>query len=302
VLEHTRSASGLTKSAGAYGIPQLEMAAWVAFAVYLILVVGFAWNPSPFAQGLAAIGIAGACVHAVLFYGWRDAAVLLVICLVTTFAMENIGSLTGFPFGRYHFEVGSDLVHIGVIPIIVGPLWFGMGYFAWIIAGILLGRTGPALNGTFETLARPIVAAFVMAQWDAVMDPPGSTIAKAWIWHDGGGFFGVPLSNYLGWLLTGWLFYQAFAIYLGRRSVVAPTTQRERTFGLVAILFYLSSGLTHVIPWLMGQVGEVTDAAHHVWRVQDVRESAVVVMLFTMLFTSMLAALRLATENASGGD
>jgi uncharacterized membrane protein len=290
------------KSVAARRISQLDVAAWLAFAVYLVLVVGFAWNPTPFAQGLAAIGIAGACAHAVLFYGWRNAAVLLAICLVTTFAMENIGSLTGFPFGRYHFEVGSDLIHVGVIPVIVGPLWFGMGYFAWIVAGILLGRTGPRVSGTFEIVSRPIVAAFVMAQWDVVMDPPGSTIAKAWIWHDGGGYFGVPLSNYLGWLLTGWLFYQAFAIYLDRREIAAQTAGRQRTFGLVAILFYLSSGLTHVTPWLMGQTGEVTDAAHHLWRVQDLRESAVVVMLFTMFFTSMLAALRLATEDSRAGQ
>jgi uncharacterized membrane protein len=194
------------------------------------------------------------------------------------------------------------LIHVGVIPVIVGPLWFGMGYFAWIVAGILLGRTGPRVSGTFEIVARPIVAAFVMAQWDVVMDPSGSTIAKAWIWHDGGGYFGVPLSNYLGWLLTGWLFYQAFAIYLGRGTVTAQTVGRQRTFGLVAILFYLSSGLTHVTPWMMGLSGEVTDAANHVWRVQDVRESAVIVMLFTMFFTSVLAALRLAEEDSRSGQ
>src|ERR1700749_2522954 len=47
----------------------------------------------------------------------------------------NLGSITGFPFGHYHFVVGADLVHVGIIPIIVGPLWFGMGYFAWIVAG-----------------------------------------------------------------------------------------------------------------------------------------------------------------------
>jgi uncharacterized membrane protein len=295
--EQAVAASGPMKSTGARQISQSEIAGWLAFAVYLMLVVGFAWNPTPFAQGLGAIAVAAACAHAALFYGRKDAAVLLVICLVTTFTMENIGSLTGIPFGRYHFEVGSDFIHVGVIPVIVGPLWFGVGYFAWIVAGILLGRIGPRVNGTFEIVARPIVAAFVMAQWDVVMDPPGSTIAKAWIWHDGGGYFGVPLSNYLGWLLTGWLFYQAFAIYLGRREMVAPTIGRQRTFGLVAILFYLGSGLTHVTPWLMGQTGEVTDAANHIWRVQDVRESAVIVLLFTMFFTSMLAALRLATED-----
>ena len=70
-----------------------------------------------------------ACTHAALFYGWKDALVLLAICLVITFAMENIVAATGFPFGHYHFEVGSNLIHVGAIPIIVGPLWFGHGIY-----------------------------------------------------------------------------------------------------------------------------------------------------------------------------
>ena len=123
--------------------------------------------------------------------------------------------LTGFPFGHYHFEVGSDLIHVGAIPIIVGPLWFGMGYFvgSWP-ERCLAAHTG--VDGKIELIALPVVAAFVMTQWDVVMDPPEATISKAWIWHDGGAHFGVSdLLNYLGWLLTSWLFYQAFAIYLG---------------------------------------------------------------------------------------
>ena len=64
----------------------------------------------------------------------------------------------------------------------------------------------------------------------------------------------------------------------------------------VAILLYLGSGLTHVTPWIIGQSGEVTDAANHVWRIADLRETTVVILLFTMVFTSMLAALRLVTD------
>jgi len=40
----------------------------------------------------------------------------------------------------------------------------------------------------------------------------------------------------------------------------------------------------------------VTDAANHVWRIGDLRETTVVILLFTMVFTSLLAALRLATD------
>ena len=83
-----------------------------------------------------------------------------------------------------------------------------------------------------------------MTQWDVVMDPPEATISKAWIWHDGGAHFGVPVSNYLGWLLTSWLFYQAFAIYLSRRHDVPTwTVSQGRALSLSAILLYLCSGL-----------------------------------------------------------
>src|SRR5215471_10038548 len=51
------------------------------------------------------------------------------------------------------------------------------------------------LDRPINVITLPIVAAFVMTQWDLVIDPPESTISKAWIWHDGGADFGVPLSN-----------------------------------------------------------------------------------------------------------
>jgi putative membrane protein len=43
----------------------------------------------------------------------------------------------------------------------------------------------------------------------------------------------------------------------------------------------------------MGQVGEVADGAGHVWRVEDIRETAVITMLLTMAFTSLLALARI---------
>ena len=280
-------------------VPLARSAVGVCLAVYLALVIGFAWNPTPLAQALAAIGILAALLHAALFYGWKDALALFAICLVVTFAMENLGSLTGFPFGHYHFEVGANLPHVGVIPAIVGPLWFGMGYFSWILAGTLLGAPARP-SGRFELLAWPVVAALVMTQWDVVMDPPLSTISKAWIWHDGGAHFGVPLSNYAGWLLTAWLFYQAFALYLSRRRDVVPSAESSKALRLVAIALYLSSGLTHLTPWLLGQTGEVIDAAGHLWRIGDIRAATVVTMLVTMLFASVLAVLRLAAAANAG--
>jgi uncharacterized membrane protein len=286
-----------TASRETFSLPRMSLG--ILFVAYLALVIGFSWNPTPLAQALAAIGIIAACVHAALFYGWKDALAIFAICVGITFMMENIGSITGFPFGRYHFEVGADLPHVGVIPVIVGPLWFGMGYFSWILAGTLLGASARP-SGRFELLAWPVVAAIVLTQWDVVMDPPLSTISKAWIWHEGGAHFGVPLSNYGGWVLTSWLFYQAFAVHLSRRAEQpVPPLARQRVLRLTAIALYLSPGLTHLAPWLIGQAGEVVDAAGHFWRVADLRAATVLTMLVTMFVSSTLAVLRLAAANLS---
>jgi uncharacterized membrane protein len=267
-------------------------ALWVPIACYLAAVVWFTWNPTPIAQLLAAIGIVAACLHASMTYGLRHMLALFAICVATTFAIENLGVATGFPFGNYHFEVGANLPHVGTIPVIVGPLWFGMGYFSWRLASILLDGADRRLDRNFNLIALPIVAAFVVTQWDMVMEPPAATIAKAWIWHDGGAVFGVPLSNYFGWLLTAWLFFQMFALYL-RRQNGAWMLARQKTLDAIAILFYVSSGLTQIVPWMMGQSGEVTDAAGHIWKIAELREAAVATMMFTMLFTALLSALRL---------
>jgi putative membrane protein len=280
-----------------------ESLLWLAIACFLVTAIGFAWNPTPFAQVLAAIFIASAFAHAVASYGWRQALVLFSICVAVTFVIENIGAATGVPFGRYHFEVGARLPHVGRIPVIVGPLWFGAGYFSWVVAASLLDGADRRLDRPFDFIALPVVAAFVVTQWDLVMDPPTATIAKAWIWQDGGADYGVPLSNYLGWLLTAFLFFSAFAFYLrGNRSRARTASEgpqalrQDRKLRLIAILFYVSAGLTHIVPWLMGQSGEVADATGHVWLIHDLRETTVAVMLFTMVFTSLLAALRLAKE------
>ena len=279
-----------------------QLVLWLVIAAIILPAIAFSWNPTPLAQALAAIFIACALVHASAFYRPRQALTLLAICLAITFAMENLGTATGFPFGHYHFEVDAGLPHLGLIPIIVGPLWFGAGYFSWVVATILLDGADRALDRRFNLVALPIVAAFVMTQWDLVMDAPNATIAKVWIWHDGGAVFGVPLSNYLGWFLTSWLFFQAFAFYLHRQDQAhALAASPSLKLRAIAILFYVSAGLTHVIPWALGSSGDVVDGAGHAWRIADIREGTVAIMLFTMLFTAVLATIRLfATADEDG--
>ena len=262
-------------------------------AALLVAILLLAGRPTPPAQAVAALSILAMAGHAVLAIGWIEAALFAAICLVVTIALENFGIATGWLFGDYEFVVGRDLPRFGLVPLIVGPLYFGMGYPAWVIAGTLL-RDGAARSADRRHLfGQPVIAAFVMVQWDAVMDPSNSTMAGAWRWHRGGGYFGVPLSNFLGWYLTTWLFFQLFALVLWRRRDLPPHPARSRGFRAVPILFYLAAGLSQLAPFLADGDRQLVDAAGHAWSAADLRETAMVVLLAGMLPTSVLALLRL---------
>ena len=274
-----------------FGLGRAEQ---VLFAAFLVAVVAFGGTPSLPAQALALGGAVVAVAHGARTYGWSGILVFLAISLAVSFATENLSIATGLPFGRYHFEVAPQLPHIGAVPIVVGLLYFAMGYFSWMIASLLLDDADLHLDRPINVVALPLIAAFVVVQWDVVMDPPNATLYGAWTWHDGGGYFGVPLSNYVGWYLTVWLFYQAFALYVH----VRPRALRPRRHGaaLQPILIYLAVALSYAVPWLIGRDGAVIDVAGAAWRAQDLREATVVVMLFTMLFTAALALLRWVTR------
>jgi len=77
----------------------------------------------------------------------------------------------------------------------------------------------------------------------------------------------------------------------------APYAPQRRTLHAIAILFYVSLGLTHVVAWARGQGGEVVDAAGRTWQIGDLRAATVAIISFTMFFSALLAALRLAKEN-----
>jgi len=271
----------------------LKLAAFAVFLALIIAVIALAGRDTPEAQVLAAISIVIMVVHAWVGLGRAEALTFVLVCLLVTMVIENIGAATGVPFGHYRFLVGANLPHIGSIPLIVGPLYVGMGYPSWLIANLIVNGDIRRPNSWLECFALPVAAAFVMVQWDVVMDPSGSTLARSWIWYDGGGYFGVPLSNFLGWFLTTYIYFQIFAVIAFNRRNRPAYADRSAPFWSAPILLYLAAGLCHIPP-LFDRDSRLVDAGHQVWSAADLRETTVTVLLFTMLPTSLLALLRLA--------
>ena len=170
-----------------------------------------------------------------------------------------------------------------------------MGYTAWVISNILLDKADTRLDQRFNLIALPVVAAFVLAMWDVVVDPTSSTIHNVWIWHNSGGYFGVPLTNFFGWYVVAYLFSQGFALYLAARSRQTPirTNAQGKSYWLPPVVLYLLVAAGYIVTYVISPNTEHADALSYVWRSKDVYETAAIISIYTMGFAGVLAVFRL---------
>jgi hypothetical protein len=202
---------------------------------------------------------------------------------------ENLSIATGFPFGHYYFTELMGPRLFGV-PILLGLAYVGMGYLSWTLARVMLRETRRPLLGV-RVLTLPMLASFIMVAWDLAMDPIWSTMLHGWIWLKGGAYFGVPVSNFLGWYLTVYVFYQLFALYLrGRATNPHPLPSG---YWRVAVIFYGISAAGNVLVIPPAGLSVVSDPTGAQWSVGNMIGACALVSIFGMGAFAVLAWVRL---------
>jgi uncharacterized membrane protein len=221
-----------------------------------------------------------------VLYRAKGIAVFVVSCLGFGTLAESVGLRTGFPFGHYYF---TDVMgpKIFQLPVLLALAYLGIGYAAWSLALLILGYVDKPIHGT-RVLALPLLASLIMVAWDLSMDPNWSTLDRAWIWQDGGAYFGVPVSNFFGWFFTAYLYYQAFALYCRANPIpAAPSRQR---FWVPVIVLYAVCALGNPLILIQPMAPPVvTDTAGRRWLTADILHSCVLVSLLVMVPFALLA-------------
>ncbi len=123
--------------------------------------------------------------------GWWRTIITLGMVAVLGWLVEYIGSTTGVPFGAYHYTDRLQPQVAGV-PLLIPVAWFMLLPCAWTV-GALLG------GGRRWLFVGASVLAFVA--WDLFLDPQMVTW-DFWRWAQPSGYFGIPWSNYGGWVLA----------------------------------------------------------------------------------------------------
>ena len=198
-----------------------------------------AWLQTPMNQEILRIGwrfggptcvVLGALaglLHATGRLGTRRALVLFAAAFGISLGAELLGTATGYPFGPYFYTEQLGYRVLGLVPFNIPTSWFYMLYCSLAI----VGRIGRAADDGATRWRWAIAGGAVLTAWDVSMDP-AMVRTTHWLWRlappeqqdalhrifVSDAFYGMPLSNWIGWLLTGIVIARVML------ALVPPTT------------------------------------------------------------------------------
>jgi len=145
------------------------------------LVVGNAVMALPLAAGLAPVLD-------------RRAALGVGLVAVLGYVVETTGVATGWPYGAFAYMTSLGPSAFGV-PVALPLFWLPI-----VLNGVLLALryVGPAVGGRPATAAAAVA---IVVGLDGILDP-GAVALGFWAWDDPGRYYGVPLRNFAGWMLS----------------------------------------------------------------------------------------------------
>ncbi|WP_254765095.1 bisanhydrobacterioruberin hydratase [Natrinema marinum] len=143
----------------------------------------------------------------------RRALVPLVVLTAYTYAIEFVGVRTGWPYGPFEYGIELGPMLAGEVPLALPLFFVPLVLNAYLLSLLLLGeRIEHALPRLFAAVAAVLAI-------DLVLDP-GAVAIGFWSYDPSGGYYGVPLSNYRGWLLSGTVAVVLVDLAFDRAAVV----------------------------------------------------------------------------------
>lgn len=182
-----------------------------------------------------------------IFIGLRKTLIFFCASTTISLSMELLGTTTGLPFGAYAYTDLLGYKILGRVPFAIPLSWFYMGFTAYLLATLLIARAG----WRRQTLWSLLLGGYFLTVWDLSLDPSMTSAHLAvqfWNWHTSGPYFGMPVSNLIGWSLTG-LLYMSVSRLLWREQVDARRIAAWLPFGVYtantafAMILSLGAGL-----------------------------------------------------------
>ena len=188
-------------------------------------------------------------VAAVRDLGLRRALAFTGWAWVVAFLAEFLSTRTGIPFGLYHYTEatrGQELF-LANVPFMDSLSFTFLAYASFCLARLCLGKSGGA--------AVVLLSGLLMMLLDVVIDPLAVRgerwfLGQVFYYPEGEVYFGVPLSNFVGWAVVGWVIVGGL---LRLSSLAGPVTARVERPIPGAALYYGVLAFNLAVTWWIGE-------------------------------------------------
>jgi len=164
--------------------------------------------------------------------GLRQARWTAAVILISSAALETFGTLTGIPFGSYHYTDAFGPRMAGILPLAIPLAWFA------VVAGANLSLSQYWLNSSRAPVA--IATGAVALLFDFLMEPFAYAIRGYWNWANNI----VPPQNYFSWFIFSALLAWITPVYAPPSLKGDP--RPAMTLGIMAGLF-IAARIAHGI-------------------------------------------------------
>lgn len=188
--------------------------------------------------------------------GWRKTLTFILAGYLIAFTSEKLSITTGFPYGWYYYidDTSHQELWVWGVPFFDSLSYVFLTYCSYTTALFILSplATKGADLITLETRvirhswAALVLGAFLQTFLDIIIDPVALQgnrwfLGQIYGYYEAGLHFGVPISNYLGWLLTSFLLVAALQQIDRKRDGKAPRGIFAMPFrSLLGPVLYLS--------------------------------------------------------------
>jgi len=217
---------------------------FLTIAVFLIAVIFYILNlwRGQWVQGFFITALFTLVVflfsfwHSSIKFGFKNAFIFLLLSFLVSFGSEFIGTNLANNFeGCYKYSefLGAQIFNV---PLLVILMWTAIIYIAYQVSEHITNfrffKSTSFLNRFWLSVWCALLTSLIVVAWDAALDPLAVSMGW-WSWARAGEYFGVPLGNFLGWIVVSFVTVLIYKLFFEKEEL-----EKETAFDYAPLVSY----------------------------------------------------------------
>jgi len=205
--------------------------------------------------------------HCYITKGFSKSIMFFSITIVFSFFSELFGTIWGGIYGAYYYLPRPPLMVFDSVPIQTPFSWSVIIYTCYCLTNIIVGshkiksiqvtKYGVNLPFFLSIIFLSLIDATAAMNIDMMMDPIAAN--HSWVWIFGGPYYGVPITNFIGWFAVTFCSTIIFRFFEQTKKKI--NTKSQHSLLNIPVVIYIFYFLKYSFGALKGDILDSTRQA-----------------------------------------